>query len=240
MSQQIKLLAFAAHPDDVEISVSGIMIKHKQAGLTTGVIDLTRGELGTRGNAELRAQESARASEILGLDVRENLGLRDGFFVQDEESLMAVVKVIRKYRPQIILMNAESDRHPDHGNGHSLVKRACFLSGLVKIKCHDNGRELEPWRPVNMYSYIQDYYLEPDMIIDVSGVWKQRMDSLMSYSSQFYNPSSDEPVTPISTEEFLKNIEGRAIQLGRYISCRYGEGLRKVRPIGVNLLTDLS
>lgn len=240
MSQQIKLLAFAAHPDDVEISVSGIMLKHKQAGFTTGIIDLTKGELGTRGSAELRAQESATASKILGLDMRENLGLKDGFFVQDEESLMAVVRTIRMYKPQIVLMNAESDRHPDHGNGHSLVKRACFLAGLVKVKCQDNGRELEPWRPQTMYSYIQDYYLEPDLIIDVSGVWKERMESLMSYSSQFYNASSSEPVTPISTEEFLKNIEGRAIQLGRYINCRYAEGLRKVRPIGVNLLTDLN
>lgn len=240
MSQPIKLLAFAAHPDDVEISVSGIMLRHKQAGLTTGIIDLTRGELGTRGNAELRAEESAKASGILGLDVRENLGLRDGFFVQDEESLMAVVRVIRKYKPQIVLMNAESDRHPDHGNGHNLVKRACFLSGLVKIKCSDNGGELEPWRPYAMYSYIQDYFLEPDMVVDVTQVWEQRMKSLMSYSSQFYNPSSGEPVTPISTEEFLKNIEGRAIQLGRYINCKYAEGLRKVRPIGVNLLTDLN
>lgn len=240
MSQPIKLLAFAAHPDDVEISVSGIMIKHKQAGLTTGIIDLTRGELGTRGSAEIRASESAKASGILGLDVRENLGLRDGFFVQDEESLMAVVRAIRKHRPQIVLMNAESDRHPDHGNAHSLVKRACFLSGLVKIKCLDNGREPEPWRPQAMYSYIQDYFLEPDLIVDVSGVWEQRMDSLMCYSSQFYNPNSGEPATPISTEEFLKNIEGRAIQLGRHINCRYAEGLRKVRPIAVHLLTDLS
>lgn len=240
MSQPIKLLAFAAHPDDVEISVSGIMLKHKQAGFTTGIIDLTRGELGTRGSAELRAQESVKASQILDLDVRENLGLRDGFFIQDEDSLMAVVKMIRKHRPQVVLMNAESDRHPDHGKAHDIVKRACFLSGLVKIKCQDNGHELGPWRPATMYSYIQDYFMEPDLIVDVTQVWEQRMNSLMSYSSQFYNPSSDEPSTPISTEEFLKNIEGRAIQLGRYINCRYAEGLRKVRPIGVNLLTDLN
>jgi N-acetylglucosamine malate deacetylase 1 len=239
MDRKINVLAFAAHPDDIEISISGIMLKHKASGLSTGIIDLTRGELGSRGSAEIRAQESAKASEIMGLDIRENLGLRDGFFEQNEESLMALVKVIRKYQPDIALINAESDRHPDHGRAHHLLKRACFLSGLIKIKTESEGKELEAWRPKAIYSYIQDYYLEPDIIIDVSDFWEQRMESLMAYSSQLYNPGSDVMQTPISSEEFLKNIEGRSYQLGRLINTRHAEGLRTTKPLGVHLLTDL-
>ncbi len=240
MYPKINVLAFAAHPDDVEISVSGIMLKHKAAGLSTGIIDLTGGELGTRGSKEIRAGESAKATAILQLDIRENLGFRDGFFEQNEESLMAVVKVIRKYRPDIVLLNAESDRHPDHGRAHELVKRACFLSGLEKIKVEDGKSTLGAWKPPTMYSYIQDYYLEPDLVIDVTAFWKQRMESLMAYSSQFYNPDSNETATPISSEEFIGNLEGRSHQFGRLINCRHAEGLRTLRPIGVNLLGDLS
>jgi len=240
MYPKINVLALAAHPDDIEISISGIMLKHKAAGMRTGIIDLTRGELGTRGSAEIRQQESEKASAILQLDVRENLGLKDGFFQEDEESLLAVIKVIRKYKPDILLMNAETDRHPDHGRAHQLVKRAAFLSGLLKIKTEDQGVLLESWRPANMYSYIQDYYLEPDIVIDVTEFWEKRMQSLLAYSSQFYNPDSNEAQTPISNEGFMKHLEGRSHQLGRLINCDHGEGLKKVRPIGVNLLTDLS
>ncbi len=239
MHPKINVLGFAAHPDDIEISISGIMLKHKAAGLSTGIIDLTCGELGTRGSAEIRSQESAKASAILQLDVRENLGMRDGFFEETEENLLKLVRVIRQYRPDIALINAESDRHPDHGNGHSLVKRACFLAGLVKIPTELDGQSQEPWRPAAMYAYIQDYYLEPDVIIDVSAFWEKRMESLMAYSSQFYNPDSNEASTPISNEEFIRNIEGRSLQLGRLIGCAHGEGLRVVRPVGVNLLTDV-
>jgi bacillithiol biosynthesis deacetylase BshB1 len=239
MHPKIHILAYAAHPDDVEISISGIMLKHKASGLATGIIDLTRGELGTRGSAELRAVESARAAEILKLDVRENLGLKDGFFEQNEESLMAVIRTLRKYKPDVVLMNAESDRHPDHGNGHALVKRACFLSGLSKIQTLEDGESQEAWRPKNMYSYIQDYHLEPDLLIDVSAFWEQRMESLMAYSSQFYDPKSTEAPTPISSKEFMLHIEGRSAQWGRLINCLHAEGLRKVKPIGVHLLTDL-
>lgn len=236
---KINLLAFAAHPDDVEISAAGIMIKHQVAGLKTGVVDLSRGELGTRGNAEIRRKESERASEIMQLAVRENLGIADGFIEESKENLMKVIRVIRKYRPDIILINAERDRHPDHGKANQLVSRAVFLSGLKKIETGEEGKKQEVWRPGAVYSYIQDYFLEPDLIIDVSQFWQKRMDALMAYSSQFYDPDSGEPVTPISTPEFLKNIEGRAVQLARYIGCSYAEGLKVQRPVGAGLLNQL-
>ncbi len=239
MSKKINVLAFAAHPDDVEISISGIMLKHKAAGLTTGIIDLTGGELGTRGSAELRAEESAKAARILNLDIRENLGFRDGFFETDERHLLEVVKMIRKYQPDIMLINAESDRHPDHGRAHELVKRAAFLAGLVKIKTSVDNTDQSPWRPQTLYSYIQDYHLEPDIVVDVTAFWERRMESLMAYSSQFYNPASGEAETPISTTGFLKHIEGRSHQFGRLINVTHAEGLRKVRPVGVDLLTHL-
>jgi bacillithiol biosynthesis deacetylase BshB1 len=238
-NQKINLLAFAAHPDDVEISISGIMLKHAQLGLKTGIVDLTEGELGTRGSSELRYQESQKSSEILGLTVRENLNLGDGFFEINQETLLKVIVAIRKYQADIILINAESDRHPDHGRAHDLLKRACFLSGLVKINTLFDGVEQLPWRPKQVYSYIQDYYLEPDVVIDVSEFWKLRMNALMAYSSQFYDPNSTEPKTPISGPDFLNHIEARAVQFGRFIHVAKGEGLRKVRPIGVNNLNDL-
>jgi N-acetylglucosamine malate deacetylase 1 len=238
-NQKINLLAFAAHPDDVEISISGIMLKHAQFGLKTGIVDLTEGELGTRGSSELRYQESQKSSEILGLTVRENLNLGDGFFEITQDTLLKVIVAIRKYQADIILINAESDRHPDHGRAHDLLKRACFLSGLVKIKTQVDDKEQLPWRPKQVYSYIQDHYLEPDLVIDVNEFWEQRMNALMAYSSQFYDPNSKEPNTPISGPDFLKHIEARAIQFGRYINVAKAEGLRKVRPIGINNLNNL-
>lgn len=239
MHQKIELLAFAAHPDDVEISISGTMIKHKKAGLRTGIIDLTGGELGTRGNIHIRAIESENASKIMQLDVRENLGLSDGFFEINRESLHKVIIVLRKYRPDTILINAPIDRHPDHGLAHELLKKAVFLSGLPKVETEFEGIAQEAWRPKSMYAYIQDKHINPDVLIDVSEFWQIRMEALKAYSSQFHNPESDEPITPISTPEFLDYIEGRAIQFGRLIGCRHAEGLLVIRPAGVNLLTDL-
>ncbi|MES2617551.1 MAG: bacillithiol biosynthesis deacetylase BshB1 [Bacteroidota bacterium] len=240
MPTKINVLAYAAHPDDVEISISGTMIKHKKNGLSTGIIDLTRGELGTRGTAETRAVESANSSAILELDVRENLGLKDGFFEHNEASLMAVVRTLRQYQPDIVLCNAVTDRHPDHGKGHRLVKEACFLSGLVKIEVKDAaGNSLPPWRPKAVYAYIQDHYIQPDLVIDVTAEWEQRMKSLMCFESQFFNPASKEPETPISTPAFLQHIEGRAVQFGRFMNVHYAEGFTVVRPAGVSLLTDL-
>lgn len=239
MQDKLDILAFAAHPDDVEISASGIMLKHKSLGLKTGIVDISAGELGTRGNIELRAKESAKASEILKLDARVNLGLPDGFFEVNEASLKLVVAELRHFKPDIVLINSENDRHPDHGRAHELLKRACFLSGLPKIETQRNGVTQTAWRPKAIYAYIQDYYLEPDFIIDVTDHWKDRMDALMAYSSQFYNPESKEPQTPISTPDFLRFIEGRAAMLGRLIGAGFGEGLRTIRPAGVNSLTDL-
>ncbi|MDP2176590.1 MAG: bacillithiol biosynthesis deacetylase BshB1 [Bacteroidota bacterium] len=239
MPQKINVLAFAAHPDDVEISISGIMIKHRINGLKTGIVDLTKGELGTRGDEFIRAEESKKASQILGLSARQNLGIKDGFITNSEENLISVVKMIRAFQPDIVLMNAESDRHPDHGKAHTLVKEACFLSGLIKLSTKYNEEIQEAWRPKSMYSYIQDYYLEPDILIDVSPLWNQRMEALLAYSSQFYNTESKELETPISSPAFMEHIKGRAIQWGRLINCGYAEGLRKVNHFSVNLLTDI-
>ena len=237
---KINILAFAAHPDDVEISISGTMLKHKANGLSTGIIDLTKGELGTRGSAEIRKNEAAKATQILELDIRENLGFADGFFQYTEDNLKAIAKCIRKYQPDIVLCNAISDRHPDHGKGHKIVADACFLSGLLKIELQDeNGLNLAPWRPKAVYAYIQDNFIEPDFVIDVTAHWDKRMEALLSYESQFYKANSTEPKTPISSQEFLKHIEGRCLQLGRYIGVKYAEGFNVVRPVGVNLLTDL-
>lgn len=237
---KINVLAFAAHPDDVEISISGTMLKHKAAGLTTGIIDLTQGELGTRGSAEIRAKESANASKVLNLDIRENLKFEDGFFEHTPQNLKAIATCIRKYQPDIILCNAIKDRHPDHGKGHRTVADACFLSGLLKIELQDeNGNNLEPWRPKAVYAYIQDNFIEPDFVIDVSEFWEQRMAALLCYESQFYNANSNEPETPISSQEFIKHLEGRGTQFGRYIGAKYGEGFKVIRPAGVVLLTDL-
>lgn len=239
MSTKLDILAFAAHPDDVEISASGIMIKHKAMGFKTGIVDLTAGELGTRGSAELRAKEAASASQIMGLDVRENLGLKDGFFEINEESLIKLIIAIRRYQPEIVLLNAPSDRHPDHGRAHDLEKRACFLAGLPKIETVFDGLPQLPWRPKNMYAYIQDHYHEPSFVLDVSPYWNDRMRALMAFSSQFYDPNSNDPQTPISTPEFLNFIEGRAMQLGRLIHASKAEGLLALKPLGVNSLLDL-
>jgi bacillithiol biosynthesis deacetylase BshB1 len=239
MNQKINILAFAAHPDDVEISAAGILLKHQAAGLKIGIIDLTQGELSTRGQLDMRKQETNNASEILKLSVRENLNMNDGFLDINRESLMAVIKVIRKYQPDIILINSDNDRHPDHGIAHKMVHRAAFLSGLIKIETFHNNEIQEAWRPKHIYAYIQDLFKHPDLIIDVSDFWSTRMLALECFASQFYNPNSLEPNTPISTPEFKSNIEGRSVQLARHINCKHAEGLLTVKPIGVNLLTDL-
>ncbi len=239
MKQKINILAFAAHPDDVEISAAGIMLKHQEAGLKTGIIDLTQGELSTRGQLETRKLETQKASEILKLSVRENLNMHDGFLEINNESLISVIKAIRKYQPDILLINSDNDRHPDHGIAHKLVHRAAFLSGLIKIETIHEGEVQEAWRPKNIYAYIQDLFKQPDLIIDVTDFWEKRTEAFECFSSQFYNPNSLEPTTPISTPEFKKNIEGRSVQLARYINCKHAEGLLAVKPLGVNLLSDL-
>lgn len=239
LKMKVDILAFAAHPDDVEISCSGTLIKHIEAGHKIGIIDLTRGELGTRGSAEIRLKEAADASAMMGISIRENLGLEDGFFDLSVENKLKVVQQIRKFKPSVVLANAVSDRHPDHGRASKLVSDACFLAGLIKVKTTYEGIEQDAWRPKVVYHYIQDRYMKPDFIVDISSVMEKRMNALMAYSSQFFNPDSKEPVTAISTTQFLDNLRGRAIDFGRIIGADYGEGFVAERVIGVQSLFDI-
>jgi bacillithiol biosynthesis deacetylase BshB1 len=240
MIRNIDILAFGAHPDDVELSCSGTLLKQKALGNTIGIIDLTKGELGSRGTPEKRAKEARKSSEILGLDVRENLGLPDGFFEENEETLKLIIRVIRKYKPSIILANAPSDRHPDHGRASQLMRRACFLSGLVKIKTEINGNEQVPHRPENIYFYIQDRNIGPDFVVDITGYFDKKMECILAFDSQFYSENSEEPRTPISGKEFLKFIESRSREFGRYIHTEFGEGfITEKGCLGVNDLKHL-
>jgi len=240
MIRNIDILAFGAHPDDVELSCSGTLLKQKALGNTIGIIDLTKGELGSRGTQEKRAKEARKSSEILGLDVRENLGLPDGFFEENEETLKLIIRVIRKYKPSIILANAPSDRHPDHGRASQLMRRACFLSGLVKIKTEINGNEQVPHRPENIYFYIQDRNIGPDFVVDITGYFDKKMECILAFDSQFYSENSEEPRTPISGKEFLKFIESRSREFGRYIHTEFGEGfITEKGCLGVNDLKHL-
>ena len=236
---KIDLLAFAAHPDDVELSCAGTILIHGKAGYKTGVVDLTRGELGTRGNAALREKEANEASDILGLSVRENLEMADGFFEINDSNKIAVVKMIRKFRPTLVLANAIDDRHPDHGRASRLVSEACFLSGLVKIKTTMDGAEQEVWRPRAIYHYIQDRNMKPDIIVDISAVIEQREKAIMAFSSQFYNPDSTEPDTMISSKQFLIGLRSRALEYGRLIGAEFGEGFILERPPGTSDLFQL-
>ena len=237
---KLDILAFAAHPDDVELGCSGTLIKHQNLGLKIGVIDLTKGELGTRGNAALRAVESNKASQILKLTARENLGFADGFFKNDEEHLIPIIQKIRKYNPDIILANAIEDRHPDHGRAAKLVADACFYAGLIKIKTFDdNGVAQQVWRPKTLYHYIQYNYIKPDFVIDISDEMDTKIEAVMAYSSQFFDPNSSEPETPISSLAFLDSLKERAKDLGRMINVNYAEGFTAARLVGVNKLSDL-
>lgn len=236
---KLDILAFGAHPDDVELSCGATLAKEVSLGKTVGVVDLTRGELGTRGSAEIRDTESAKAAEILGLAVRENLRFRDGFFVNDEAHQLEVIKMLRKYRPDIVLCNAVDDRHIDHGKGSKLVSDACFLSGLRRIETEIDGKPQEAWRPKVVYHYIQWKNLVPDFVVDVTGFMDVKVDSLMAYSSQFYDPNSTDPVTPIATKNFKDSILYRAADLGRLIGSEYAEGFTVERYVAVNSLGDL-
>jgi len=233
--EKLDILVFAAHPDDVELACSGTVLKHISLGYKVGIVDLTRGELGTRGSAEIRAEETRVASLILGIHSRENLGFRDGFFEIDEAHLLKMVEVIRKYQPELILANAASDRHPDHKRAGDLVSRANFLSGLVKIETANQTA----WRAKVVYRYIQDNYIEPDFVVDISGFEAKKLEAIKAFKSQFYNPNSTEPKTPISREDFLDFILARAKQLGRPINAEYGEGFTVERYIGVDDLFEL-
>ncbi|MCK8520751.1 bacillithiol biosynthesis deacetylase BshB1 [Aquimarina sp. D1M17] len=236
---KLDILAIGAHPDDVELSCSGTIAKEISKGKKVGILDLTRGELGTRGTPEIRDAEARKAAEILGVSIRENLGFRDGFFVNDEKHQLEIIRIIRKYRPDIVLCNAIDDRHIDHGKGSKLTSDACFLSGLRKIETVDNGGSQEAWRPKQVYHYIQWKNLEPDFVVDISDHMKPKLDSVKAYGSQFFDATSKEPSTPISSKNFLDSIEYRAADLGRIIGVKYAEGFTVERYVAVDSIFDL-
>ncbi|TXK29468.1 bacillithiol biosynthesis deacetylase BshB1 [Pontibacter qinzhouensis] len=237
---KVDILAFASHPDDIELGCAGTIIAHIAAGKKVGIVDLTRGELGTRGTPEVRAAEAEEAARILGVSARENLGLADAFFRNDKEHQLRVVQAVRKYQPEIVLMNAIHDRHPDHGKGSALVSDACFMAGLKMISTFGDDGEPQPaWRPKVAYHFIQDRLIVPDIVVDVTPYWEQKMESIRAFRSQFYNPDDASPNTYISSPEFLKFVEARALELGHSIGVTYGEGFTKERHIGVRNLFDL-
>ena len=236
---KLDILAFGAHPDDVELGCSGTIAKEISLGKKVGIIDLTRGELGTRGSVAIRNSESEKATQLLGVSVRENLDMRDGFFVNDEAHQLKIIEMIRKYQPEIVLCNAIQDRHIDHGKGSKLVSDACFLSGLRKIETKVNGVLQQAWRPKVVYHYIQWENLQPDFVVNISGFIDIKMESILAYSSQFYDPNSDEPESPISSKNFLESVKYRAQDLGRIIGVAHGEGFTVERYLAVNSLSDL-
>lgn len=235
----IDILAFGAHPDDVEISCGGTLLRYAGEGKQVAIVDLTLGELGTRGSGTIRMEECKAASQMLGLVDRVNLGMADGFFEENEEHLMLIIQEIRHFRPQLILANSITDRHPDHGRAAALVARAAFLSGLPKIKSKRNGAVQEAYRAPQLMHYIQDMYLEPDIVLDVSDYAEAKIELIKCFASQFYNPASDEPETPISNAHFFAFVKGRMLQYGRPIGVAYAEGFTINRVFGVKDLFHL-
>ncbi|MAZ26279.1 MAG: bacillithiol biosynthesis deacetylase BshB1 [Cytophagaceae bacterium] len=236
---KLDILAIGAHPDDVELSCAGVIAKEVSNGKKVGVLDLTQGELGTRGTAEIRAQEAADAAKILRLSIRENLGLADGFFENNRESQLRIIEILRKYRPEIVLCNAIEDRHIDHGRGSKLTSDACFLSGLKQIKTTIDGVAQEHWRPRHVYHYIQWKNLKPDFVVDISDFIETKMDAVLAYRSQFYDPKNIEGDTPISSSNFKESIKYRARDLGRLIGTEYAEGFTAERYPAVDSIFDL-
>jgi len=237
---KLDLLAVGSHPDDVELGCSGTLIKEIKRGKKVGIADLTQGELGTRGTVQTRYEEAGNAAKIMGVAVRENMKMRDGFFQNNEENQMQIVQLLRKYQPEIVIANILEDRHPDHGKGGWLLYDACFLSGLRQVKTiGDNGKEQEKWRPKILLHYIQDRFYEPDIIIDISEVWEQRMEAIRAYKTQFYDPDSKEPQSYLSTPDFLDALTARARLLGKRIGVKYGEGFLSKKSIGIRDLDCL-
>lgn len=236
---KLDLLVLAVHPDDAELGCSGTIIKHIKQGKKVGIVDLTKGELGTRGTPETRAEESKTASAIMGIHARENIGIRDGFFRNDEEHQLKVIKMIRKYQPEIILTNALHDRHPDHGRASDLSNDAIFLAGLRKIETTLDGIAQQPWRPRLTLQYIQDTYIKPDIIIDISEQMEQKLEAIRAFKTQFDSPSKEEPQTYISSPGFLQSVIARAREMGKNIGAKYGEGFTSRKLLGVESLFEL-
>lgn len=236
---KLDILAFGAHPDDVELGCSGTILKEIALGKKVGIVDLTRGELGTRGSAEIRDQEANAAAEILGVTVRENLEMRDGFFVNDEAHQLKIIEMIRKYQPEIVLCNAIDDRHIDHAKGSQLVSDACFLSGLMKIETLSNNEPQRAWRPKQVYHYIQWKNIEPDFVVDITGFVEKKTEAILAYKSQFYDPNSKEPESPITSKNFLESLNYRSRDLGRLVGLDHAEGFTVERYLAINSLGDL-
>ncbi|MGB1169267.1 MAG: bacillithiol biosynthesis deacetylase BshB1 [Flavobacteriaceae bacterium] len=236
---KLDILAFGAHPDDVELGAAATIAKEVSLGKKVGIIDLTQGELGTRGSKELRKTEALRAAKILGVTLRENLKFADGFFVNDKRHQLEVIKLIRKYKPEIVLCNAIEDRHIDHGKGSKLVSDACFLSGLEKIETEFEGEIQKKWRPKLIYHYLQWNNSKPDFVVDISNFMDVKMEAVFAYTSQFYDPKSKEPETPISSKNFTDSVYYRAKDLGRLIGVEYAEGFTVERLIAIASLDKL-
>jgi bacillithiol biosynthesis deacetylase BshB1 len=236
---KLDILAFGAHPDDIELGCGATIAKEVSLGKKVGIVDLTQGELGTRGSAELRIIEANNAAKILGVSVRENVGFADGFFTNDKKHQLEIIKMIRKYQPDIVLCNAIDDRHIDHGKGSKLVSDACFLSGLVKIETELEGKQQEKWRPKHVYHYIQWKNIAPDFVIDVTGFIHKKQAAVLAYSSQFYDPNSKEPESPITSKTFIESINYRSRDLGRLIGVEYAEGFTSERYVAAENLSKL-
>jgi bacillithiol biosynthesis deacetylase BshB1 len=236
---KLDILVFAAHPDDAELGCSGTILKYVASGKKVGIVDLTRGELGTRGDAQTRAEESAHAAQIMGLHVRENLNMRDGFFKNDETHQLRIIQAIRTYAPEIILANAYHDRHPDHGRACDLVTDAVFLSGLIKIETEMNGQIQNAWRPKLLFHYIQDRYIKPDIVVDITPFWDQKMACINAFKTQFYNPSVSGKDTYISSPNFIQSLESRAREFGKLAGSTYAEGFTSRKILAVDDLFHL-
>lgn len=236
---KVDILAIGAHPDDIELSASGTLIHQIALGKTVAIVDLTEGELGSRGTVETRYKEAAAASKIMGISDRVNLNLGDGFFELNKTNKIKIIEQIRRYQPEVLLVNAYSDRHPDHGRGATLAKEACFLSGLLKIETSWEGEKQEKWRPKAVYGYIQDHFLEPDFVVDISPYVDQKLAAIQAYNTQFYQPGQEGPKTPISGRDFIDFLKGRWAQFGRTIGVEYAEGFTVDRAVGVNDITAL-
>lgn len=230
---KLDILAFGVHPDDVELGCSGTLMAAIEEGKKVGIIDLTRGELGTRGNADIRKIEAEKAAAIMGVSIRENLGMADGFFLNDETHQRKVIEVIRKYQPDIVLANAFDDRHPDHGRSAKLVADAVFLSGLRKIETLANAQIQPIWKPAYVFHYIQDRFIEPSFVFDITAHMDKKIEAVLAYSTQFFNPELDEPQTYISSPQFLETVKARALMLGKRIGVAYAEGFCSEKTIGI-------
>lgn len=239
MNERVDVLAFAAHPDDVELACSGTLMKHIASGQKVAIVDLTQGELGSRGTVETRYDEAKNSSEIMGVSFRHNLKMSDGFFEINEKNKRLIVEQIRRFKPNIVLCNSITDRHPDHGRASQLVSEACFLSGLVKVETSWDGTTQEAHRPSAVYHYIQDRHITPDFVVDITEFAERKMQAIQAFKTQFYNPDSKEPKTPISGKEFLDFLYARMQEFGRPAGYRYAEGFTVERLAGVTLLSDL-